>query len=477
MEGVSIPGVELLRPGKWNGRQYTLRDLDDMVASFQSLRGVFRPYGKLGHNPEQELIASDGLPACGWITNLYRTGTKLVGDFTDVPGKVAELIKAHAYRGRSCEILFNSEIEGTTYPAVLKAVAWLGADLPAVRGLDDIVAMYTDSDDRQVTIATLSADEETFDTIRMAVAEALRDTYPYRANPYGDPDDVGGSDDDEEGPSPSIRDLYLDRVIVSDQDGDALWQIPYTMAANGDVTLGEPSLVKVQYVAVPDADTSEEADDDDQAQLSEAIAKVVANAISVKAGEPLKVDGKPVESAVLAREHSAPRASKQGVETMEDQDIRNLLSLEDGADVRVALLQMRASHVSLSDHQAQLSQRDTEIAELRHQVNGRDASERVEKLITSGRLVPKLREWGQALCLSDPSSFEHLEQNAPVVLNMTETGRNPAPGEPGETSDEPTKLELDVAKAVGVNPERLKHRVPWEEQLAEKARARELART
>src|SRR5439155_841291 len=98
VEGISIAGVEVLQTGHWNKREYTHRDLDYLTATFQATKGVYQPYGKLGHNDEQALIANDGLPAAGWISNLYRLGNKLVADFTDVPGKIAELIKAKAYR-------------------------------------------------------------------------------------------------------------------------------------------------------------------------------------------------------------------------------------------------------------------------------------------------------------------------------------------------------------------------------------------
>jgi hypothetical protein len=46
---------------------------------------------------------------------------------------------------------------------------------------------------------------------------------------------------------PWVRDMYDDRVIV--EDGKSLFEYPYTIAADGAVTLGDPKQVKVAYEA------------------------------------------------------------------------------------------------------------------------------------------------------------------------------------------------------------------------------------
>ena len=93
---------------------------------------------KLGHNDEQKLLAKDGLPAAGWINNVYIQGKKLIADFVDIPKVIADLIKKKAYRKVSVEIFSGVTLKGEKYPNLLGACALLGADTPAVLSLADI---------------------------------------------------------------------------------------------------------------------------------------------------------------------------------------------------------------------------------------------------------------------------------------------------------------------------------------------------
>jgi len=142
METDEIQGVEIFSVGTWNGDTYTLDDLKELVDSFESTKSKLPPYLKLGHNEGQELVQADGMPAIGWIKNLYILGEKLVADFSDIPKKIYELISSKAYRKVSAEIYFNLEIAGTKFNKLLSAVALLGADTPAVMNLNDIIAYY-----------------------------------------------------------------------------------------------------------------------------------------------------------------------------------------------------------------------------------------------------------------------------------------------------------------------------------------------
>lgn len=137
-----IKDVEIFSEGVWNGNEITESDLDILVKSFEQTKETIRPYLKLGHNEEQPFLASDGLPAAGWIDNLRKVGTKLVCDFIDVPKKIAELIDLKAYRKVSSEIFHNVEINGKRFSQMLGAVALLGQDTPGVMNLSDILSMY-----------------------------------------------------------------------------------------------------------------------------------------------------------------------------------------------------------------------------------------------------------------------------------------------------------------------------------------------
>lgn len=153
----NIENVEIFSAGKWNGDIYSEEDIDNLVKSFNETKHLMKPYLKLGHSDKQNISQNDGLPAIGWINSVRRYGLKLVADFVKVPKKIYDLIKAGAYRRISSEIYFNLEHEGKKYPRVLKAVALLGGDTPAVTNLQDIISLYTQ--DAEVKIYELPSAE------------------------------------------------------------------------------------------------------------------------------------------------------------------------------------------------------------------------------------------------------------------------------------------------------------------------------
>lgn len=135
----AIEGAEIFATGEWNGDQYTTADLDAMVAAF--LKVGFQVPIKLGHAEEA------GAPAWGWVRNLRRVGTKLVADFADLPEKLYEFIKEHRYDHISAEIYWNLKRAGKKFRRVLKAVALLGAETPAVSDLKPLRAVALSESD------------------------------------------------------------------------------------------------------------------------------------------------------------------------------------------------------------------------------------------------------------------------------------------------------------------------------------------
>jgi hypothetical protein len=142
LETRDIKGIEIFAAGTWNSDIYSISDLDKMVEAYNATKTKVKPFLKLGHNEMQPLLEADGLPAAGWIDNLRRVGEKLVADFVGVPKAIYELIKAGSYRTVSSEIYWNFALDGEKYPYLLKAVAILGADIPAVSSLKDIMSLY-----------------------------------------------------------------------------------------------------------------------------------------------------------------------------------------------------------------------------------------------------------------------------------------------------------------------------------------------
>ena len=145
-----IAGVEIFAEGTWNSTKITHDDLHDMVRAFNDLKVGWRPCLKLGHDDQQLVAKASGLPAIGWIENLYVRGNKLVADFSDIPEKVFRLIKTKAYRKVSCEVYFDLEVTGMKYKAILGAVALLGAEKPGVMNLTDILGQFAKWEEAEV---------------------------------------------------------------------------------------------------------------------------------------------------------------------------------------------------------------------------------------------------------------------------------------------------------------------------------------
>jgi cation transport regulator ChaB/FtsZ-binding cell division protein ZapB len=153
--------AEIFSTGVWNGDKYTIDDLENMVENFNSLSGSIKPPVKLGHNKSK---INDGAPALGWVKGLRIAGNKLIASLTDVPSIVYEAIKKGLYKRISSEIYWNLKHSGKTFKRVLSAVALLGADIPAVKDLEDLQAFLTQQ-----------FQKESFDDLKAYSFEAMTD--------------------------------------------------------------------------------------------------------------------------------------------------------------------------------------------------------------------------------------------------------------------------------------------------------------
>ena len=135
----SLYGAEIFAVGTWNGLTFTDADLDSIVTSFDALGLSGRVPLKFGHNDEQPL--TDGQPALGWVSRVYRQGNKLLADFKDMPTSIYEMVRAGLYKFVSVELLKNVMAGTRNIPWVLDAVALLGADQPAVGTLKDLQSL------------------------------------------------------------------------------------------------------------------------------------------------------------------------------------------------------------------------------------------------------------------------------------------------------------------------------------------------
>jgi hypothetical protein len=139
--------AEIFSVGKWNNDDYTLEDLYDMARNFNLLADEVKPPVKLGHSDEglNKIVVQDGQPAYGWVKGLKVVGQKLVAMFAGVPDVLMKAIKAGRYKRVSSEIYWNYKKGDNVFKRVLGAVAFLGADAPAVTNLADLEALLTQS--------------------------------------------------------------------------------------------------------------------------------------------------------------------------------------------------------------------------------------------------------------------------------------------------------------------------------------------
>jgi hypothetical protein len=143
---VTVPGVELMRVGKWNlstGEwECTGKEIAAAIDAHQ--KGLLRkPVIRLGHNDPR----FSGDPAVGWIDNLRASadGEALIGDMVGVPEWIAEILPS-AYPSRSIEGLYDyTAPDGSSHEFVLTGVALLGATRPGVeslQSLQDVARLY-----------------------------------------------------------------------------------------------------------------------------------------------------------------------------------------------------------------------------------------------------------------------------------------------------------------------------------------------
>lgn len=132
----TLRNVEIFSAGKWNGDEYTMSDLDDIVAAYR--QQGFVAAVKAGHDE------TPGRPALGWVENVRRVGRKLLADFTHLPKDVYQLIKRRGYDRVSSEIYWNLRSGVRTFRRALKAVALLGADVPAVTELAPLHSLFSE---------------------------------------------------------------------------------------------------------------------------------------------------------------------------------------------------------------------------------------------------------------------------------------------------------------------------------------------
>lgn len=130
--------VEIFAVGTWNGMPFEKSDLMAMANAFNSLKEYHDVPLKFGHNDKQKM--TDGLPALGWVGDVFVKGEKLMAKFIDMPKIVYDAINKKLYKHVSIELDYGVEHKGNFYDLVLSGVALLGADIPAVNTIADLTS-------------------------------------------------------------------------------------------------------------------------------------------------------------------------------------------------------------------------------------------------------------------------------------------------------------------------------------------------
>ena len=271
----AVKGVEIFSVGLWNGKQITDTDLDNIVSAYAATKSTVSPHLKLGHDEDQKILQQDGLPAAGWVENVRRVGSKLVADFVDIPKKVYQLIANKAYRKVSCEIYNNLSIDGVTYPKMLGAVALLGADLPGIINLGDILSRYA----RHPATASIS---------KFAARDAADIIFVSRRKSHDEDSDM----DVEQ---------YKAKLAQADKDLEALKGQSAAHAAEVEKYKQEAEAARTK---VAEAVAKEEA-----AKIDAFVSELVAEKAATKAMGPLLKDflGAPKEAYTIGEKKDATR--------------------------------------------------------------------------------------------------------------------------------------------------------------------------
>jgi cation transport regulator ChaB len=391
---VNLKGVEILAVGTWSGSKeatYTKEDLDGIVDAFKALTGDpklnYEAPAKLGHDGKQKLLQSDGYPAAGWVASLKRKGDKLVADFKNVPAKIGALIDAGGYKKVSSEIYQDYEMGGKVYPLVLKAVSFLGGDIPAVKTIKDILATYKDESGARFIVVEYS---ESLDRRVSVISDAFhKATRPpsLQQMPEG------------EGWLKEIFDTY----VIVDKDG-LLWQVPY-VEQDGVIAFDFAGVVQVEQVYQPIAAAKQVGEGQDKVEESEESMKKVLVALGLS-------------------------------------DSAN----EDAALAAVTALKAKADKVTTLSEQAQTALTEKARADgLATQLAERDAHAAVEKAITDGKIPPAEREYWQGQASKDLAGFTAFMEKKAKVVEFKEKGK-----ETNAEVITLNEVEKQTAKSMGV---------------------------
>lgn len=140
-----IPEMEIFRTGTHNGEPFDDKDLHEIATNYEALKHEVRPKLKITHREKQESLA--GLASYGdiigvFVKKLEDGSSRLFARVANVPKQVMSWIQDRRFPERSIEIYpklkLGTKADDKIYRNVLKAIALLGSEMPAVTGMAPI---------------------------------------------------------------------------------------------------------------------------------------------------------------------------------------------------------------------------------------------------------------------------------------------------------------------------------------------------
>jgi hypothetical protein len=163
---------------------------------------------------------------------------------TDSDG-AAHSVLSSAYSDRSIEGEFGHRCQlGHEHPFVVKAVALLGVERPAVGTLQSLQELYG--------VVAASTPSPGGRTVTVLASARQEQPVPQHISAAATTDDVRRAYYAGPGAGWSwwIREMYVDppELIVDNDDDASVWRVPYAIDGDGNVTFADAQRVRVEYV-------------------------------------------------------------------------------------------------------------------------------------------------------------------------------------------------------------------------------------
>ncbi|KKK46628.1 hypothetical protein LCGC14_3163340, partial [marine sediment metagenome] len=270
-----------------------------------------------------------------------------------------------------------------------------------------------------------------------------------------------------EGPSCYVADIYDDHVIVFSYDYTKYYSIPYTIDDDGMVELGEAEHAMKTYEIVTGSH-----EEDEEYSVAEEAQRLLARLELEEAGKQgSKIAGGYLKRAISAMGSTTVNGASNIVvhnvtvgaahseesdpaeeESMQDAEIRAVLGLSEEADIKQALIGLKARQIDPDEHQKLEQERD----ELLSEKTERTAEATVDLAMQEGKVTKAQRDWAVNYAKSDPEGFGTYVDNAPTYVELDkEHGADSDEGDPEGGAEQETAEQRQVREKMGIPAERL----------------------